>query len=87
MNTTILEVHTKAGAAKTTFSVAKEIVTAKIEEQPIHGKANLALIKALAKKLKLTVKSVAIHSGHTSKIKLIKVVSEMTKEQLFAKLA
>ena len=87
MNTTTIEVHTKAGATKTVFTVEKEIVKANIAELPIHGKANLALIKALAKKLKLTVKSVTIHSGHTAKIKLIKIVSEFTKEKILEKLA
>ena len=45
-----------------------------VKEEPKNNKANMAIIKALAKFFKVSPGSIKIKSGHTSKTKLIEVI-------------
>ena len=44
-----------------------------VKEPPVDGKANKALVKALAKHFKVSSSSVRIASGHASKQKIIEI--------------
>lgn len=44
-----------------------------VKEPPIEGRANKAIVKALAEYFKTSVSNVQIISGHTSKIKIIEI--------------
>ncbi|MBI2558721.1 DUF167 domain-containing protein [Candidatus Woesearchaeota archaeon] len=44
-----------------------------VKEPPIDGKANKALVKALAKHFNIPSSAVRIASGHTSKQKIIEI--------------
>ncbi|MES2151350.1 MAG: DUF167 domain-containing protein [Pseudomonadota bacterium] len=55
--------------------VQGEALKLKLQAQPIEGKANEALIKFLAAKLKVPKSAISITHGHTSKLKLIEVAS------------
>ena len=44
-----------------------------VKEPPINGKANKALVKALAKYFNVSSSAVRIASGHTSKQKIIEI--------------
>ena len=83
---TIIEVHVKPGARQTQFSVENQIVQAKIGAQPVDGEANKELIRALAKKLKISSANIKIKTGASSKTKLLQIDSQLTKEGLFSKL-
>jgi len=51
----------------------------KINAPPLKGKANKALVGFLARKLGVKNSGVEIISGHTSRLKRIKVIGEVTK--------
>jgi len=44
-----------------------------VKEPPIDGRANDAIVKALAKYFKISPSLICIISGHTSKIKVVEV--------------
>ena len=55
----------------------------KLQAQPVDGKANDALVNYLAKTLGVARSAVGITHGHTSKKKLIEIVSAtLTPEQV-----
>ncbi len=56
--------------------VQGDALKVKINAPPVKGKANRALIDFLAKQLEVKKSDIEIMSGHTSKIKKIKVVGE-----------
>lgn len=45
----------------------------KVTAPPVDGKANAALVKLLAKKLGIPPKKIDILSGHTSRLKTIRI--------------
>ena len=52
------------------------VVTVRVKEPPVDGKANKAVIKILAKHFKVSPFAVRIVSGEAAKIKTIEIQSE-----------
>ena len=76
----IFKVKVQAGAVKNEIvGVQGDVLKIKINAPPVKGKANKALIDFLAEKLGVKKSEVGIISGHTSKIKKIKVLGEGVK--------
>jgi len=79
-NGVIFKIKVQPGAAKNEIvGVQGDALKVKINAPPVKGKANKALISFLADKLGVKKSEVEIISGHTSKIKKIKVVGEAMK--------
>jgi len=73
-------VRVQPGAAKNEImGVQEDVLKVRISAPPVKGKANRALVDFLAEKLGVKKSEVEIISGHTSKIKKIKVVGEGVK--------
>jgi len=73
-------VRVQPGASKNEIvGVQEDALKIRINAPPVKGKANKALIDFLAEKLGVKRSQVEIISGHTSKIKKIKVVGEAEK--------
>ena len=73
-------VRVQPGASKNEIvGVQEDALKIKISAPPVQGKANKALIGFLAKELGVKKSEVEIISGHTSKIKKIKVIGEAQK--------
>ena len=66
--------------------VFDEALKLKLQAQPIDGKANDALVKYLAKVLGVPRGAVTITHGHTSKKKLIEIVSATLTPEAVEKL-
>jgi len=76
----IFKIKVQPGAAKNEIAgVQGDALKIKINAPPVKGKANKALIDFLADELGVKRSVVQIISGHTSKIKKIKVVGEAIK--------
>ena len=76
----IFKIKVQPGAAKNeTVGVQGDALKIKINAPPVKGKANRALIDFLAEKLEVRKSEIEILSGHTSKVKKIKVVGEAEK--------
>ena len=74
------KVKVRPGAGKNEIvGIQGDILKVKINAPPVKGKANKALIDFLAKELGVKRSQVEILSGHTSKVKTIKVVGEGSK--------
>ncbi len=74
------KIKVQPGAAKNEIvGVQGDVLKVKINAPPVKGKANRALIDFLAEKLEVRKSEIEILSGHTSKIKKIKVVGEAIK--------
>jgi uncharacterized protein (TIGR00251 family) len=58
----------------------------KIQEPPHSSRANIALVKLLAKKLKTSKSSVSIISGEKSSRKYLSIECPFTVDQIIAKL-
>jgi len=68
------------GASKNEIvGIQEDALKLRISAPPVQGKANSKLIQFLAKQLGVKRSQVEILSGHTSKIKKIKVVGEAIK--------
>jgi len=79
-NGVIFKIKVQAGAAKNEIvEVQGDALKIKINAPPVKGKANKALIDFLAGKLGVKKSEIEIISGHTSKIKKIKVIGEAIK--------
>ena len=77
----IFRVKVQPGAAKNEIvGVQGDALKIKINAPPVKGKANRALVDFLAKKLGTRKSDVEIVSGHTSRVKIIKVVGEGTQK-------
>jgi len=73
-------VRVQPGASKNEIvGVGEDALKIRINAPPVKGKANRALIDFLAGKLGVKKSEVEIISGHTSKIKKIKVLGEQAK--------
>ena len=73
----IFRIKVQPGAAKNEIvGVQGDILNVKINAPPVKGKANRALIDFLAEKLGIKKSEIEILSGHTSRIKKIKVLGE-----------
>ena len=73
-------VRVQPGASKNEIvGVQEDALKIRINAPPVKGKANKALIDFLAEKLGVKKSEVEIISGHTSKIKKIKVLGEGVK--------
>lgn len=55
-------------------STEKEWFTVWVKEPPIQGRANIAIIKTLAKHFKISPSQVILLSGHTSKQKVFDIL-------------
>ena len=76
----IFKVKVQSGASKNEIvGVQEDALKIRINAAPVKGKANKALIGFLAKELGMKKSEVEIVSGHTSKIKKIKVLGEAEK--------
>jgi len=76
----IFKIKVQPGASKNEIvGVQQDALKIRISAPPIQGKANKALIGFLAKELGVKKSEVEIVSGHTSKIKKIKVLGEGAK--------
>ena len=74
------KVKVQPGAAKNEIiGVQGDVLKIKINAPPVKGKANKALIDFLAKELGVKKSEVEILSGHTSRVKTIKVGGEGSK--------
>jgi len=75
-------VKVQPGASKDEIvGVQGDALKIKINAPPLKGKANKALIDFLAKELAVKKSQIEVISGHTSRIKTIKVIGEGTKIQ------
>jgi len=73
----IFRIKVQPGAAKNEImGVQEDVLKVKINAPAVKGKANKALIDFLAEKLGMKKSEIEIMSGHTSKIKKIKVLGE-----------
>ncbi len=59
-----------------------EICKVKIKAAPVDGKANKALISLLSKEFNLPKKSIEIVSGHTSRLKRVRISGVLQKDLL-----
>lgn len=82
----ILEVKAKPGSKQSSIKLVENKIIASLSSQPVDGEANKELVRILSKSLKLTQKQIEVKVGATSKIKLVKVTSDFTKEELLSKL-
>jgi len=70
-------VKVQPGASKNQIvGVQQDALKVRISAPPVEGKANKMLIQFLAKQLGVKRSQVEIVSGHTSRVKTIKVVGE-----------
>ena len=70
-------VRVQPGASENEIvGVQEDALKIKINAPPVKGKANRALIDFLAEKLRVKKSDVEIMSGHTSRIKKIRVLGE-----------
>ena len=70
-------VRVEPGASKNEImGVQEDALKIRINAAPVKGKANKALIDFLAEKLEVRKSEVEIMSGHTSRIKKIRVLGE-----------
>jgi len=73
-------VRVQPGASKNEImGLQQDALKVRISAPPVKGKANKALIDFLAKQLGVKKSEIEIISGHSSKIKKIKVVGEVVK--------
>ena len=76
----IFKIKVQPGAAKNEIvEIQGDALKIKVNAPAVKGKANKALIDFLAKKLGVKKSEIEIISGHTSRIKKIKVIGEGTK--------
>ena len=81
-NGVAFKIKVQTGAAKNEIvGVQGDALRIRINASPVKGKANRALIDFLAEKLEVKRSEVEIVSGHTSKIKKIKVSGEGSRIQ------
>ena len=77
------KVKVQPGAAKNEIiGVQGDVLKIKINAPPVKGKANKALMDFLAKELGVKKSEIEIVSGHTSRVKKIKVMGEGTEKIL-----
>jgi len=70
-------VRVQPGASKNEIvGVQEDALKIRINAPPVNGKANRALIDFLAEKLGVKKSEIEIVSGHTSRIKKIRVLGE-----------
>jgi len=70
-------VRVQPGASKNEIvGVQQDALRVRISAPPVEGKANKALIGFLAKELGVKKSQIEIVSGHTSRVKTIKVIRE-----------
>lgn len=70
-------VRVQPGASKNEIvGVQQDTLKVRISAPPIEGKANKAVINFLAKELGVKKSEIEIISGHTSRIKTIRVIGE-----------
>jgi len=76
----IFRVKVQPGAGKNEIvGVQGDVLKIKINAPPLKGKANKTLVDFLARKLDVKNSQVEIITGHTSRLKRIKVIEEGTK--------
>jgi uncharacterized protein (TIGR00251 family) len=84
-----LAVQITPNAKKTEVTgVLDDALKVKLQAQPIEGKANLALVRFLARALSVPASAITITHGHTNKRKLLEVASStLTPEKVETLLA
>ncbi len=68
-----VRVQPKAGKNELSISESKDLLKVKLTSAPVDGEANKALIKILAKFLKIKKTSIEITSGKKSRNKRVKI--------------
>jgi uncharacterized protein (TIGR00251 family) len=68
-----ITVKAKTRAKTETVTLADGIYTVAVKAQPVDGKANEAIIKAIAAHFKVAPSKVSIVSGHTAKLKIVDI--------------
>ena len=77
------KVRVQPGASKNEMvGVQQDALKVRISAPPVQGKANKALVNFLAKELGVKKSEIEIVSGHTSRVKKIKVIGEGTEKIL-----
>jgi len=72
-------VRVQTGASKNEIvGVQQDALKIRISAPPVEGKANKVLVQFLAKQIGVKRSQVEILSGHTSRIKTIRVIGEGT---------
>jgi len=75
----VFRVRVQPGASKNEIvGVQQDALKIRISAPPVEGKANKALVQFLAEQLEVRRSQVEILSGHTSRIKTIRVIGEGT---------
>ncbi|AEA34182.1 DUF167 domain-containing protein [Hippea maritima] len=69
----ILEVKVKPNSKVEQFDFDKGVLTLKIKEKPVEGKANKAVVDKLAKRLKVAKSCIEIVKGEKSRSKLVRI--------------
>ena len=83
-----LTVQITPNAKKTeTIGVLDSMLKIRLHAQPIEGKANEALVRYLADMLDVPKSAVSITHGHTSKRKIVEVVTAMTADEVQCRLS
>ena len=76
-------VRVQPGASKNKIvGIREDALKIRISAPPVQGKANKVLMDFLAKELGVKKSEVEIVSGHTSRIKTIKIIGEGTEKIL-----
>lgn len=78
----VLEVKVYPNSGRQSIELHDNSLRCYIKSTPEKGKANNEVIKLLAKKLDLPTHSFCIISGMTTRNKLVKMVTSLTKEQV-----
>lgn len=86
----ILEIKVKTCSNDSKISMNKSNqICINLKSKPEKNKANMELIRLLAKKLAINICDISIMTGRTSKIKRIKIdnkLNNLTKEEILKKL-
>jgi hypothetical protein len=81
-NGATFRVKVQPGASKNGIvGVQEDALKIRINAPPVQGKANKALIDFLARKLGVKNRQAKIISGHTTRLKRIKVIGEGAKTE------
>jgi len=68
-------VKAKTGAKKEeVVKIDESHYAVSVKERPIGGKANIAIIKAIAGHFEVSASQISVLSGHTSKQKIVEIL-------------
>ncbi len=83
----ILFIKVSPGAKKERFALADDgVLKCYVMAPPVDGKANAAVVAALSSALRISKSAVCVVSGHTTRLKKIEILTDLTKDELLRKL-